>query len=70
VENAFAESFIGRLRDKCLNQNWFTRINEAREIIEEWRIDYNGVRPHSSLGNLSPEEFMTKTEKSLVYIGL
>ena len=70
IENAFAESFIGRLRDECLNQNWFTTINEARDIIEEWRIDYNGVRPHSSLGNLSPEEFINKTEKSLVYSGL
>jgi putative transposase len=70
VENAFAESFIGRLRDECLNQNWFTTMNEARNIIEEWRMDYNGVRPHSSLGNLSPEEFIAKTEKSLIYSGL
>ena len=70
IENAFAESFIGRFRDECLNQNWFTTINEAREIIEEWRIDYNGVRPHSSLGDLSPEEFITKTEKSLIHSGL
>jgi putative transposase len=70
IENAFAESFIGRLRDECLNQNWFTTLNEVRSIIEEWRMDYNGVRPHSSLGNLSPEEFITKTEKSLIYSGL
>jgi putative transposase len=70
IENAFAESFIGRLRDECLNQNWFTTINEARDIIEEWRMDYNGVRPHSSLGNLSPEEFIANTEKSLIYGGL
>jgi putative transposase len=70
MENAFAESFIGRLGDECLNQNWFTTINEARDIIEDWRIDYNGARPHSSLGNLSPEEFISKTEKSLIYSGL
>jgi putative transposase len=70
IENAYAESFIGRLRDECLNQNWFTTMNEARYFIEEWRIDYNGVRPHSSLGNLSPEEFIAKTEKSLIYSGL
>jgi putative transposase len=70
IENAYAESFIGRLRDECLNLNWFTTINEARGIIEDWRMDYNGVRPHSSLGNLSPEEFIIKTEKSLIYSGL
>jgi putative transposase len=70
MENAFAESFIGRLRDECLNQNWFTTINEAMYIIEDWRIDYNGVRPHSSLGNLSPQDFIIKTEKSLIYSGL
>jgi putative transposase len=70
IENAFAESFIGRLMDECLNQNWFATLQEARGIIEDWRIDYNGVRPHSSLGNLSPEEFIAKTEKSLIYIGL
>lgn len=70
IENAYAESFIGRLRDECLNLNWFTTINEARGIIEDWRMDYNGVRPHSSLGNLTPEEFIIKTEKSLIYCGL
>jgi putative transposase len=69
AENAFAESFIGRLRDECLNQNWFITLQEDRWIIEEWRIDYNGVRPHSSLGNLSPEEFIAKTGKSLIYSG-
>ena len=60
IENAFVESFIGRLRDECLNQNWFVTLQEARGIIEDWRIDYNGVRPHSSLGNLSPEEFILR----------
>ena len=48
VENAFAESFNGRLRDECLNTNWFMSIRHAREIIESWRQDYNEVRPHSS----------------------
>ena len=49
VENAFAESFNGRLRDECLNINWFMSVKHAREVIEIWRRDYNEVRPHSSL---------------------
>jgi putative transposase len=58
IENAFAESFNGRLRDECLNTNWFMNIKHARDIIERWRKDYNTVRPHSSLGGLAPQEFM------------
>ena len=45
VENAFAESFNGRLCDECLNINWFMSVRHAREIIESWRQDYNEVRP-------------------------
>ncbi|MFK7941622.1 MAG: transposase, partial [Paracoccaceae bacterium] len=45
-----------RVIDACLNQHWFTSIGEARQIIENWRIDYNTERPHSSLKYLSPEE--------------
>ena len=56
VENAFAESFNGRLRDKCLNTNWFMSVRHAREIIENWRQDYNEVRPHSSLRGRTPKE--------------
>ena len=70
VENAYAESFIGRLRDECLNQNWFVSLSEARSIIEEWRMDYNEVRPHSSLDDLSPREFMETREKTLIEAGL
>ena len=58
IENAFAESFNGRLRDECLNTNWFLSVKQAREIIESWRKDYNSVRPHSALGGLAPQEFM------------
>jgi putative transposase len=58
VENAFAESFNGRLRDECLNINWFLSLKHARDVIEEWRKDYNTVRPHSSLRGLTPQEFM------------
>jgi len=57
IENAFAESFNGRLRDECLNTNWFMNLKHARDIIEDWRIDYNQVRPHSSLNGMTPMEY-------------
>ena len=57
IENALAESFIGRLRDECLNANWFMNLKHARDIIEDWRRDYNEVRPHSSLKGRSPKEY-------------
>ena len=60
IENAFAESFNGRLRDECLNENWFLSVQEARDIIEVWRKDYNEARPHSSLNGLTPSEFAEK----------
>lgn len=56
-ENAYIESFNGKFRDECLNDHWFTTMEQARRIIEAWRIEYNTERPHSSLGNLTPEEF-------------
>ena len=57
VQNAFIESFNGKFRDECLNQNWFENLEDARQIIEAWRVDYNTVRPHSSLGCRTPEEY-------------
>ena len=57
VQNAFIESFNGKFRDECLNQNWHTSLQDARQIIEAWRVDYNTVRPHSSLGYQTLEEF-------------
>ena len=48
VENAFAESFNGRLRDECLNINWFMSVRHAREIIESWRQDYNEIKPRTA----------------------
>ena len=57
IENAYAESFIGRLRDECLNENWFMNLKHARDIIEDWRRDYNEVRPHSSLNGMAPMEY-------------
>jgi len=57
MENGYVESFNGRLRDECLNENWFGDLAEARETIEAWRQDYNQSRPHSALGYRTPEEF-------------
>ncbi len=64
VQNAFVESFNSRLRDECLNEHVFLTLAEARETIEAWRYDYNHLRPHSSLGALTPIEFaMLKREQ-------
>ncbi len=57
IENCFVESFNGRFRDECLNLHWFLSLADARRKIEAWRIDYNMVRPHGSLGDLTPEEY-------------
>ena len=62
VENAFIESFNGRLRDKCLNVHQFASLDEARTIIEAWWLDYNQRRPHSSLGHLTPNEFLAQRQ--------
>lgn len=64
VQNAYVESFNGRLRDECLNEHWFTTLDEARGLLEVWRQDYNTVRPHSSLGNLTPAEFVRSMHQS------
>ena len=56
-ENAFVESFNGRMRDECLNEHWFVDLRDAREKIEAWRIDYNEVRPHSALDGRTPTEY-------------
>lgn len=55
-QNGFVDSFNGRLRDECLNEELFTTLAEARVVIERWRIDYNPHRLHSSLGYISPAE--------------
>jgi len=59
VENAFIESFNGRLRDECLNVHQFTSIADTQAKIEAWRLDYNLRRPHGSLGHLTPNELIT-----------
>ena len=60
VENAFAESFNGRVRDEFLNQHCFHSIRHARDLSAEWRDDYNQLRPHTALGGLSPEQHIAK----------
>jgi putative transposase len=55
--NGTAESFNGKFRDECLSLEWFRNRAEAKVVIEQWRQHYNAVRPHSSLGNMTPAEY-------------
>ena len=59
-QNAFIESFNGKLRDECLNETLFSSLTQACATLEEWQDDYNRYRPHSALGNLTPMEFAEK----------
>jgi len=59
---AYIESFNGRFRQECLNEHWFLSLDDAREKVEAWRRDYNEERPHSALGNTTPEEYATQVE--------
>ncbi len=54
TDNAYIESFNGKFRAECLNQHWFLTLDDARQKMEEWRRDYNEVRPHSAIGNMPP----------------
>ena len=63
TENGHIESFNGKLREECLSVNWFSTMKEAKEIIEEWRVDYNDRRPHSALNNLTPREFIEQEKR-------
>ena len=64
VQNASIESFNGRLHDECLNEHWFMSLRSARSIVEAWREDYNAERPHSVLGNQTPEEFAEQVARN------
>jgi putative transposase len=57
TQNAFVESFNGKFRENCLDQRWFKDLAEALQVIEAWRIHYNTIRPHSSLGHLPPTSY-------------
>lgn len=70
TQNAFIESFNGRLRAECLNANWFESLHHARVLIDDWRRDYNRARPHTSLGGLTPIEYEKKYEQQLRTLSL
>lgn len=65
VQNAYIESFNGKLRDECLNQHWFTSLEDAKQEIEKWRKDYNEHRPHRSLNMKTPNQFAKECEVML-----
>ena len=64
TDNATVESFNGRLRDECLNTNWFLSLDDARHKIEAWREHYNESRPHTSLGYVPPREFARQAARN------
>jgi putative transposase len=66
MQNGHVESFNGRLRDECLNANWFRNLVDAREKIAAWRDEYNSERPHSSLGYRTPNEFAEVLKSSVM----
>jgi len=70
MQNGYVESFNGRCRDECLNENWFSDLADARAKIAEWKHDYNERRPHSSLQYRTPVEFASEQKaKDLFYRG-
>jgi len=65
-QNAYCESFNARLRDECLNVNWFMNLQDAKARIESWRKEFNEDRPHSSLQNMSPNMFAKQFKEKLI----
>jgi putative transposase len=63
TDNPFVKSFNGSFRDECLNAHWFLSLQDAVDKIEAWRNDYNEYRPHSSIGNLTPSEFVVRCQR-------
>jgi putative transposase len=57
MQNGYIESFNGKFRDECLNENWFETLHQARQVVRVWAQDYNEVRPHSSIGRIPPRRF-------------
>lgn len=66
TQNAFIESFNGKFRDECLNDNVFINLRSAQQIIETWRQNYNSERPHSSLNGMTSEEFAATFNQELL----
>jgi putative transposase len=69
TDNAFIESFNGRVRQECLNENWFLSLEDARQKVESWRQDYNNERPHSALGQLTPTRFALDIKAGVMAAG-
>jgi putative transposase len=65
TQNAYIESFNGKFRDECLNEQWFETLSQARKAIADWRKDYNEVRPHSSCGRIPPAIYAQKLRHAL-----
>jgi putative transposase len=66
TQNAYIESFNGKLRDECLNEHWFRDLHDARTIISAWRRDHNEQRPHSALGYLAPAQFAASQRQNAI----
>ena len=69
-QNAYVESFNGRLRDECLNEHWFTSLLHARTVIETWRREYNEERPKKVLGGLTPSDYASQLASVTIDPGL
>ncbi len=70
TDNAFIESFNGTFRDECLNVHWFETLAEAKQLIEAWRREHNGSRPHRALGERTPNEFANLNQsKTNIQVG-
>lgn len=67
TDNAYIESFNGSFRDECLNTNWFLSLEDAKQKIQDGRIEYNTFRPHSCLGDLTPETFIENKNTGFLY---
>ena len=70
VQNAYVESFNGKFRDECLDLHWFTDLADAKTKIESWRVEYNRIRPHSSLDDQTPEAFAERFKTDNLEAGL
>ena len=69
TQNAFIESFNGRLRDELLNETLFASLDHAREALADWKEDYNTVRPHSAIGNVSPTVYAKLSDPEMQRVG-
>ena len=63
TDNPYIEAFNGRLRDECLDQHWFVSLEDARRLIEDWRVEYNVERPHTALNNQAPAVYRANWER-------